>query len=66
MNKEKRISELTQYAIKHLQNIIPYNLPNYEEIILQEALYYAEMKYEYQTNPSMNLNDFSEPLLSII
>ena len=64
MTKAERIQELIEYATTHLCDIIPYNTPDYEEVLLKEAKHFAETMYEWETNPSerKNINDY-EPLL---
>lgn len=65
MNKEQKIKEWTEWAMTHLSDIIPYNIPNYDEVLLDEAKYYAEVMYEFETNPEGYKNIKSEPLLDI-
>lgn len=51
MTKEQRIEELLEYAICHLNDIIPYDTPNYEKVLQEEAKHFAEVMYEWETNP---------------
>jgi hypothetical protein len=65
MSKEDKIKEWTEFAMTHLSDIIPYNIQNYDEVLLDEAKYYAEVMYEFETNPEGYKNIKSEPLLDI-
>ena len=64
MTKEETIQEYTEYAMTHLTDIIPYNTPNYEEVLLKEARHCAEAMYEMENNPEQyKLSEKNEPLL---
>lgn len=65
MSKEEKIEQLTEYAIMHLSDIIPYNTPNYDDVLLNEAKKFAEVLYEWETNPKGYENVKSESLLDI-
>ena len=43
MSKEQKIKEWTEFAMTHLSDIIPYNIPNYDEVLLDEAKYYIDL-----------------------
>ena len=51
MTKDQEIQELTEWVIPHLNDLIPYDTPNYDEVLLKEARLMAEVMYEYETNP---------------
>jgi hypothetical protein len=51
MTKEQEIQKLTEWAISHLNGFIPYDTPNYEEVLYKEARLMSEAMYEYRTNP---------------
>ena len=51
MTKEQEIKELTEWIIPHLTDLIPYDTPNYDEVLYKEARLMAEVMYEYRTNP---------------
>lgn len=68
MTKEEEIKELTEWVIPHLNNFIPYDTPNYEELLFKEARYMAEVLYEYRTNPEGYKNiveSYSTPIIDI-
>lgn len=63
MTKEQRIQELVEYAKQYLYSIIPYDTPNYDEVLVKEAEYWAEAMYYAETNPESKCEN--EPLLPI-
>jgi hypothetical protein len=68
MTKEQEIKELTEWIIPHLNDLIPYDMPNYDEVLLKEARLMAEVMYEYRTNPEgyKNIkNKMTEPIIDI-
>lgn len=68
MTKEEEIKNLTEWIIPHLNNFIPYDTPNYEEVLFKEAQYMAEVLYEYRTNPEGYKNivgSYSTPIIDI-
>lgn len=65
MSKKDKIQELTEYAMLHLSDMIPYNTPNYDEVLLEESKHFAEVMYELENNPKADINKMYEPLLDI-
>lgn len=68
MTKEQEIKELTEWIIPHLKDLIPYDMPNYDEVLLKEARLMAEVMYEYRTNPEGYKNTTGikpEPIIDI-
>lgn len=68
MTKEEEIKKLTEWVISHLNDFIPYDTPNYEEVLYKEARYMAEVLYEYRTNPEGYKNIvelYSTPIIDI-
>lgn len=68
MTKEQEIQELTEWVIPHLNDLIPYDTPNYDEVLLKEARLMAEVMYEYRTNPEGYKNiksKMTEPIIDI-
>lgn len=64
MTKEEKIQEYVEYAMIHLNDIIPYDTPNYEEVLMKEARHCAEVMYEMETNPQDYIpKNTNEPLL---
>ena len=62
MKKEEEIEQLTEYVMSHISDIIPYNTPNYDEVLLRESRRCAESYYEYMNNTDNFNEDYNEPL----
>lgn len=64
MTKEEKIQEYMEYVMIHLNDIIPYDTPNYEEVLMKEARHCAEAMYEMETKPQdYTPKSTNEPLL---
>ena len=64
MKKEEEIEVLTEYIMLHMSDLIPYNTPNYDEVLLSKSKQCAESYYEYMHNYD-NYKEMSNELLDI-